>query len=366
MSDFHIGHWHHKYTRTLAALAHGRGGSFWLGQGPDMPNGYRNPKAVLAQIAADCKAHLGADFEFESSIQVLKQGFHTIELKIEPSREKIWERFGLCWICLDQEIHKCTQGDLRALWNILSPNTTWTDTELSKWLADRHQDRTLLEEGIFQVLSTADGSTTLYRKDMDETYHSKHGSRRESAHVFISEGLRQFNVPELRILEIGLGTGLNCLLSASEDSRSNIYYHALEPIPIPEQVLPLVGASFGEDLAELFEKLHQGPWNQTFELKPNFRLYKDLCKLENYVPAAQSFHLIYFDAFAPNKQPEMWMVENFRKLYDSLQIGGMLVSYCSQSAFQKSLIEVGFELEILPGPPGKREMLRAHKKKDFS
>lgn len=359
------GHWHHKYTREVAALAHGKGGVLIFGQGPDIPNGYKLPKAVIQKIRADLDLHLGPDFPVQFERVEHQKGLYHLRLEIPSSRDQIWERYGLVWVCFDQKIFKCTQEDLRGLWKALEQGLEPEDESIDLWLQQRSQEQTLFDQGIFQILSTADGSTTLYRKDLDETYHSKHGSRRESAYVFIQAGLEYLNLDKIDLLEIGLGTGLNCLLSA-QNPNCPIYYHALEPIPLPPEVLPILRSSFGEDLALDFQNLHQAPWNQEFDLKPGFKVYKDLIKLENFQAPNQSFDLIYFDAFAPNKQPEMWQIEHFDKLFAMLRPGGVLVSYCSQSAFKKALIHAGFEVELLAGPPGKREMIRAQKAKDFS
>jgi tRNA U34 5-methylaminomethyl-2-thiouridine-forming methyltransferase MnmC len=226
---------------------------------------------------------------------------------------------------------------------------------------------------------TADGSLTLFVPALEEHYHSVHGARQESAHVFISYGLLplmekavESPAPSLRLLEIGLGTGLNALLTAEAAQAGNarISYTALETVPLPTELTdPLAAAYYPADVTiwgEIFRRLHAGPWNQAFALTPSFTMLKLLRGLETLhlgesPLSAGSFDLIYFDAFAPQKQPELWTAAIFRMLFEATVPGGTLVTYCAQGQFRRDLRAAGWEVEKLPGPPGKREMTRARR-----
>lgn len=214
-----------------------------------------------------------------------------------------------------------------------------------------------------QILQTGDGSTTIFLPDLNETYHSRHGAVQESWYVFIEQGLLKRREKALNILEIGLGTGLNALLTLNEAVNRNlsVYYHSLEPFPLKEEIWSQL--NFGEELKPFHKRLsaiHQAAWNQNIVLDPVFALYKDVTKVQDFTPE-QRYDLIYYDAFAPSRQAEMWSESLMQKMMDSLHKQGLLVSYCASGQFKRNLKQVGFELESLPGPPGKREMTRAWK-----
>ncbi|MBC7446589.1 MAG: tRNA (5-methylaminomethyl-2-thiouridine)(34)-methyltransferase MnmD [Hymenobacteraceae bacterium] len=235
-----------------------------------------------------------------------------------------------------------------------------------------------------EVVQTADGSPTLYLPALNEHYHSVHGARQESAHVFIRHGLLPLllagrgtqPLESLRILEIGLGTGLNALLTleACQLAGVSAAYAAFETVPLPPSVVEALALTtylpddgrVPPDSGAVFRALHAAPWDAEFPLAPTFSLTKWLRALEA-VPAgtaplvAATYHLIYFDAFAPQKQPELWTEAIFRTLYDATAPGGVLVTYCAQGQFRRDLRAAGWRVEKLPGPPGKREMTRAVK-----
>lgn len=225
------------------------------------------------------------------------------------------------------------------------------------------------------LAETKDGSHTLYVPALDEHYHSIHGAVQESLHVFLKMGWenQQANLPpntQLRILETGLGTGLNALLTAlraTSDQRETLYY-GLEAYPVTleeARQLNYPGQIENPDASPLFESLHNAPWEEPAPITPHFQLYKHETTFESFqIPdnlGSQTFHLIYFDAFAPEKQPELWTQAIFEKLFRLLEPGGQLVTYSAKGAVRRTMQAAGFNMEKLPGPPGKREMLRATK-----
>ena len=216
-----------------------------------------------------------------------------------------------------------------------------------------------------EIIQTADGSHSLYLKELDEHYHSVHGAIQEGIHVFIKAGLQACNKENVSILEIGLGTGLNALLTLMEVQRSNkkVHYTAIEAFPLEEQLinqLNYVQVLKAEELTEQFKRIHTSAWGEEQLLNNKFTLLKLKGQLQTAVFPA-TYDLIYFDAFGPRVQPEMWIEEIFSKMFDVLTAGGMLVTYCAKGEVKRTLKKVGFVVETLPGPPGKREMVRARK-----
>ena len=213
---------------------------------------------------------------------------------------------------------------------------------------------------------TADGSYTLYVPELNEHYHSVKGALTESQHIFIDMGLKHSPVPSPRILEIGLGTGLNCfltLLTAAETQR-NIHYTGIERFPLNIEVIQkldypsLINKGHEDD----YYAIHEAPWGENVTLSPWFTLHKIEGDFTNYT-FENGYDIIYFDAFAPEKQPEMWEQSLFNGLYNALNKGGILTTYCAKGVVRRMLQTAGFIVERLPGPPGgKREILRATKK----
>lgn len=215
---------------------------------------------------------------------------------------------------------------------------------------------------------TSDGSHTLYIPELEEHYHSVHGAIQESVHVFIEAGLRCTLSPSLRILEVGFGTGLNALLSCADgvNTGRSIYYTAIECYPMDVSLAQklnypdLIPISNGR---RIFENMHRSAWNEAYLLTESFTLEKIFADATTFSFSSQSpYHLVYFDAFAPDKQPEMWSLELFEKIYRIMTSEGILVTYCAKGEVRRRLLQVGFDVERLAGPPGKREMLRAVKK----
>lgn len=211
---------------------------------------------------------------------------------------------------------------------------------------------------------TSDGSHTLYMPDMDEHYHSVNGAIQESEHVFIEAGLHRLSKKEIRVLEIGFGTGLNAFLTLLDSMQTdvNITYYSMELYPLDTALVQ--NLNYGKVLCageeDLFMALHEAPWNQSASITPNFTLHKMKGDC-NQAELPNEIDLVYFDAFAPDKQPEMWNQELFNKLYFRMNAGGILTTYCAKGAVRRTMKESGFSVERIPGPPGKREMLRATK-----
>ena len=215
-----------------------------------------------------------------------------------------------------------------------------------------------------KIITSNDGSHTIYRKDIDEHYHSIHGSIQESIHVFINAGLRDYlktkQVVTLNILEIGFGTGLNTLLTIEENQRlkQNILYHTIEPFPIPSSIIEKI--NFKEINKEVFFKIHDFNWEINNSINDYFTFVKIKNKIEDFNPTIK-YDLIYYDAFGPNSQQEMWELKIFKHLYNLLNKNGAIVTYCAKGQVRRDFESVGFKVERLPGPKGKREMLRGVK-----
>jgi tRNA U34 5-methylaminomethyl-2-thiouridine-forming methyltransferase MnmC len=221
-----------------------------------------------------------------------------------------------------------------------------------------------------KIIITKDGSHTISVPEMNVTYHSVHGAVQESMHVYIQAGLRHSGVFDYvgvnHVLEIGFGTGLNALLTLIEADRekNRIYYTAIEPYSLNEEEISKL--NYCELLNQphykrLFEKMHEVEWEEMFEITENFRVTKTKSRLLD-LSIEDTFFLIYFDAFDPNIQPELWTKQVFEKLYSMLIEGGIIVTYCSKGAVRRAMQSAGFSVEKIPGPPGKKEMIRAVKK----
>jgi tRNA U34 5-methylaminomethyl-2-thiouridine-forming methyltransferase MnmC len=224
-----------------------------------------------------------------------------------------------------------------------------------------------------EVRTTADGSPTLYVPALNEHYHSHHGAAQESRHVFIGAGLQplleagqgQPDEGPLHILEVGLGTGLNALLTleAAMVTKAIIDYDGYETNPLPLSIIAELASQWDYNIAlkAAFKQLHAAPWDVMLEIDETLFLTKIQQPIQNADLATYFYNLIYFDAFAPEKQPELWTEDVFKKLYDAAAPGAVLVSYCAQGQFRRNLRAAGWLTEKLPGPPGKREMTRARK-----
>lgn len=208
---------------------------------------------------------------------------------------------------------------------------------------------------------TGDGTATLRQVDLDETYHSVHGAVQESMHVFIKNGLQTIPGPTVKLLEVGLGTGLNALLTAVYAENKNIDYTALDPFPLKyEQVSDLGFEVVHENAPALLKNILSTPHYQKVKLNANM-LFEFIQEKLQHVRLMHKFDLIYYDAFGPRAQPEMWNEACVEVLTSHSKQGTRLVTYCAQGQFRRNLEAAGWNVEKLDGPPGKREMVRAIK-----
>lgn len=216
-----------------------------------------------------------------------------------------------------------------------------------------------------KIITTADGSKTIQIEDWNEQYHSVHGAIQEAMHVFILHGLFCFldSHKPIAILEIGFGTGLNAFITLLESEKSNLHinYTGVEAYPVTQEEVDAL--NYTEQLKTnntLFSKLHQYDWEVLHHITPKFSLTKQQ-KFFKEIDAVAEYDLIYFDAFGARVQPELWTEVIFELMYKALKTKGVLVTYSAKGSVRRAMQAVGFSVEKLPGPPGKREMLRATK-----
>lgn len=218
------------------------------------------------------------------------------------------------------------------------------------------------------IETTADGSHTLFVPDLNEHYHSTHGALQESELVFIENGLHHIPgcIKEMNVLEVGFGTGLNALLTVleSKKQRRKINYIAVEPEPVAEDVLEklnypsVIGST---EAVGYFKKIHEAGWVYPAFLSDYFIISKIQAQLQDISLRDDQFHLVYFDAFGPDVQPDLWTEQVFAQLFKCLKPEGILVTYSCKGTVKRALKSAGFSIEKLPGPTGKREVLRAMK-----
>ncbi|HEX2935493.1 MAG TPA: tRNA (5-methylaminomethyl-2-thiouridine)(34)-methyltransferase MnmD [Bacteroidales bacterium] len=210
-----------------------------------------------------------------------------------------------------------------------------------------------------------DGSHTVYSGAFSETYHSINGAITESIHVFIEAGLRQMQKSQISIFEIGFGTGLNAFLSLLEaDNRGiEITYDALELYPVGEEVYAALNypKTLGTNREVAFKHIHTSNWGERVVITEHFSLQKHKIDIRAFKYPENNYDVVYFDAFSPVVQPELWGQEIFNAIYRSMCTGGILTTYCAKGEVRRTMQRAGFSVERLPGPPGKREMLRAIK-----
>ncbi|RDY60921.1 tRNA (5-methylaminomethyl-2-thiouridine)(34)-methyltransferase MnmD [Flagellimonas nanhaiensis] len=216
-----------------------------------------------------------------------------------------------------------------------------------------------------RIITTADGSKTIQIEDWNEQYHSKHGAMQEAYHVFIEHGLRLFTSEDIKILEIGFGTGLNAIITLLEAKKMGlkVNYVGVEAYPVSLKEVEELDYCSQLDLAncaELLGKMHGSPWEADVEIAEGFKLKKEKKDFRE-IDYENLFNLVYFDAFGARVQPDLWTEEMFAIMYHAMKENGILVTYAAKGSVRRALQTIGFAVERLPGPPGKREMLRATK-----
>jgi tRNA U34 5-methylaminomethyl-2-thiouridine-forming methyltransferase MnmC len=213
-----------------------------------------------------------------------------------------------------------------------------------------------------KIIMTSDGSHTIFVPELNEHYHSIHGAVQESTIVFIRNGFEFCKADPVNILEIGFGTGLNALLTAISDfhNERKVYYTSIEKYPLPENLIQnLNHFSFaGAKGKQIFDSIHCSKWGFFGKITESFYLKKIECDLimDNI---EGKFDLVYFDAFGPDKQPEMWTIDVLKKIAEVTVASGILVTYSAKGEVKRTLKACGFDVNLLPGPPGKRQMIRA-------
>ncbi len=214
-----------------------------------------------------------------------------------------------------------------------------------------------------EIQLTEDGSHTLFIPEMNEHYHSVNGAVTESIHVYIQAGFNQCTKKEVRVLELGFGTGLNALLTCLEAEQKGcmVHYTALEKFPLDDETIQYLNyGAIHIKASSIYPTLHTCPWGNPEKITPHFSLTKINIDFADYEYTGP-FDVVYYDAFAPDKQSEVWTPELFRKIYASMNPGGILTTYCAKGSVRRMMQNAGFKPERIPGPPGKREMLRANK-----
>jgi tRNA U34 5-methylaminomethyl-2-thiouridine-forming methyltransferase MnmC len=224
-----------------------------------------------------------------------------------------------------------------------------------------------------ELIETSDGSHTLKLKGVDEQYHSVKGALQESQHVFLQAGFLALksDIQPVRILEVGFGTGLNALITARQViiSGRKVFYDALEPYPVSPEIIKMLNypGFFSESwMSNVFENIHSAGCKEYQEIRDGFLIRKFWHKIQDVSLAENHYDLVYFDAFGPDTQPEMWTENVFKIISNSMRQGGILVTYCSKGSVRRAMQAAWLEVEKLPGPPGKREISRAHKKHNQS
>ena len=218
-----------------------------------------------------------------------------------------------------------------------------------------------------QIINTSDGSHTIYLPEMKEQYHSLNGAITESNYVYIDNGYNFHPCKIPKVFEVGFGTGLNCLLTAlqAEKDKRPTFYISIEKYPLEKNVTSQLnfGQLISDEAQHIFEKIHDCKWNKVEPISKNFSLLKIKADLIHYnLTQIEHCDVIYFDAFGPDKQPEMWTPLIFNKISSLTSAGGVLVTYSAKGDVRRALAASGFEMARLPGPPGKIHMLRGIKK----
>ncbi|HZH86412.1 MAG TPA: tRNA (5-methylaminomethyl-2-thiouridine)(34)-methyltransferase MnmD [Brumimicrobium sp.] len=218
-----------------------------------------------------------------------------------------------------------------------------------------------------EIIETKDGSKTIHLPELNESYHSTHGALQEAKHVFIKSGWDELKKSTCSVLEIGFGSGLNAILTLinTEKDQKKVHYTGLEAFPVDKDEVTALNYSEIAEISPYHEEyllLHSSPWGEDVKINKGFTLRKIELEMADFTPENEVFDLVFFDAFGPRVQPEMWERTVLQKMYDALSPNGIFVTYCAKGDVRRNLISVGFEVEKISGPPGKREMLRGVKK----
>ncbi|MDR2009654.1 MAG: tRNA (5-methylaminomethyl-2-thiouridine)(34)-methyltransferase MnmD [Bacteroidales bacterium] len=213
-----------------------------------------------------------------------------------------------------------------------------------------------------KIISTRDGFNTVYSGEYNEHYHSINGAAAESEHIYINLGLKKFKNRQVNILEIGYGTGLNAILSylANEYLDNHIFYHAIDTVRLENEIIREIG--YGEKLnikPEIFWRFYE-EWNTEIKIDQKFILLKNNINLNDFNPDKE-YNIIYFDAFSPETQPEMWEYKNLQRIITRLDKGGIFVTYCSKGIVKQTLRDCGLDVKRVVGPAGKRHVIYAVK-----
>lgn len=222
------------------------------------------------------------------------------------------------------------------------------------------------KDNLIQIIQTEDGSKSLLRKDIEESYHSSFGALNETNTIYVGYGFEYFcslNKKEnINILEIGFGTGLNAIATLKKSNNRKIFYQTIELYPISISIAE--NLDYGEQLLlkKEFDLLHKCDWEETISINQDFKIKKCKANACSYDFEKDFFDVVYFDAFSPEKDSELWSEDMFFKIYDSLKSGGVLTTYCCKGEIKRRMKKAGFIITKLPGPKGKREILRAEKK----
>lgn len=228
-----------------------------------------------------------------------------------------------------------------------------------------------MSQSNLKIITTDDGSHSLYNEDLKEPYHSFHGAFKESIHVYMIYGLDSWvaenpNKKPIRVLEVGFGTGLNAWLGLvwADQNQIPLLYHSIETHPLSEEIYSQLNYGDMDDAIfhykPYLQRLHKAKWDEGVIMSDYFNMKKDHISLLDV--KLYPTDLIFYDAFAPRKQPEMWTLESLGKVCESLNPGGLFITYCATGKLKRDLKEVGLEVETVPGPPGKKQMVRGWKR----
>jgi tRNA U34 5-methylaminomethyl-2-thiouridine-forming methyltransferase MnmC len=220
----------------------------------------------------------------------------------------------------------------------------------------------IIKHPIVEIVVTGDGSPSLFVPELKEQYHSRFGAIAESMHIYIGLGFNAVKSNDISVFELGFGTGLNALLTFREARAAGVkvQYDSIELYPVTTDIAEKLDYSSWIKETEIYTELHHAEWGQDVRISPEFTLRKIQADFRSYI-FNRKYDLFYFDAFAPQVQPELWTQERFDRIAEAMKPGGILVTYSAMGEIRRRLLAAGFEVKRLAGPPGKREILQAYK-----